>query len=54
MSKAAGRRYREMILRPGGSQPEMDTLARYLGRQPSTQPYFEYFGLQSGTSIPAF
>ncbi|CAN8104142.1 unnamed protein product [Discula destructiva] len=45
MSKDGGRRYRNMVLRLGGSQPEMKTLTDYLGRQPSTRPYFDYLGI---------
>ena len=48
MSKEGGRRYRDMVLRPGGSQPEMKTLTDYLGRQPSTKPYFEYLSINTG------
>lgn len=44
MSKEAGRRYRDMILRVGGSQPEMKTLRDYLGREPTTRPYLEWLG----------
>jgi len=46
LSKNAGRRYRDVVLRPGGSQPEMEVLTRYLGREPSTRPYFEYLGIE--------
>lgn len=42
MSKEAGRRYQEMVLRVGGSQPEMETLTNYLGHQPDPRPYFEF------------
>lgn len=45
MSKEGGRRYRDMVLQVGGSQPEMKTLTDYLGRPPSTSPYFEYLGI---------
>ncbi len=48
MSKESGRRYRDIVLRPGGSQPEMKTLTDYLGRQPSTKPYFKYLGIETG------
>lgn len=47
MSKEGGRRYRNVVLRLGGSQPEMKTLTDYLGRQPSTRPEFEYLGIAS-------
>jgi metallopeptidase MepB len=54
MSKVAGRRYRDMVLRPGGSQPEMEVLTRYLGREPSTRPYFEFLGLEPCEGKSAF
>jgi len=54
MSKEAGRRYRDMVLRPGGSLPEMDVLTQYLGRGPSTRPYFEYLGLEVGQGKSTF
>ncbi|CAI7617495.1 unnamed protein product [Penicillium viridicatum] len=44
MSKEAGRRYRDMILRVGGSQSEIKTLRDYLGREPTTRPYLEWLG----------
>lgn len=47
MSKEGGRRYRKMVLQFGGSQPEMKTLTDYLGREPSTRPYFEFLGIVS-------
>lgn len=37
-----------MVLRVGGSQPEMKTLTDYLGHQPSTRPYFVYLGIATG------
>lgn len=47
MSKEGGRRFRKIVLQLGGFQPEMKTLTDYLGRQPSTRPYFEYLGIAS-------
>lgn len=44
MSKEAGWRYRDMILRVGGSQSEMKTLRDYLGCEPTTRPYLEWLG----------
>ncbi|KAK0648238.1 MepB protein [Cercophora newfieldiana] len=41
----AGRRFRRQILEVGAGQPEMETLERYLGRTPSTRPYFEWLGI---------
>lgn len=43
--KEAGRRYREMILKPGGSQSEWKTLREYLGREPDPAAYFRWLGL---------
>ncbi|KAJ5939723.1 Neurolysin/Thimet oligopeptidase N-terminal [Penicillium verhagenii] len=44
MSQEAGRRYRDMVLRVGGSQFEMKTLRDYLGHEPITRPYLEWLG----------
>jgi metallopeptidase MepB len=51
MSKKAGRRYRDMVFRVGGSQPEMKTLTDYLGHEPSTGPYLAWLGATGGTTI---
>ncbi|KAK1752826.1 hypothetical protein QBC47DRAFT_430873 [Echria macrotheca] len=45
IEKDAGRRFRRGILEPGGSQPEMKTLVEYLGREPSSDPYFKWLDL---------
>ncbi|KUI69335.1 Saccharolysin [Cytospora mali] len=45
MDKEAGRRYRQMILRPGGSQPEWKTLTDYLGRLPSPDAFYRHIGI---------
>lgn len=42
----SGRRYREMLLRPGGSQSEWKTLREYLGRDPDPSAYFRWLGLE--------
>lgn len=47
-NKEAGRRYREMILRPGGSQPEWKTLTDYLGRLPKPDAFYRLFGITEG------
>jgi metallopeptidase MepB len=44
MSKEAGRKYREMVLQVGGSQPEMETLINYLGHKPDARSYFDFIG----------
>ncbi|EFW98998.1 metallopeptidase [Grosmannia clavigera kw1407] len=41
-SKDAGRRYRDMVIVKGGSQPEMKTLTDFLGHRPSTGPYLAW------------
>ena len=45
MSKSAGRKYREMLLQPGASQPEMKTLREYLGREPRLEAYYRWLGI---------
>jgi len=35
MSKVEGRRYRELVIGKGGSQPEMSYLESFLGRAPN-------------------
>ena len=41
MSKEMGLKYRCMILQPGGSRPEMELLQELLGRDPSSEAYFQ-------------
>ena len=45
MSSAEGRRYRHQVLEKGGSQDEMETLKGFLGREPSTEPFYKELGL---------
>ncbi|WPG97469.1 zincin [Acrodontium crateriforme] len=45
MNKTNARRYRDMVLCKGGSQPEMKTLTDYLGREPSTEIYLQWLGV---------
>ena len=45
LSKEEGRRFRNLVLQVGGSQPEMKTLTDYLGHEPSSEPYFEWLGV---------
>ncbi|KAI9655465.1 MAG: hypothetical protein M1831_004882 [Alyxoria varia] len=40
-----GRRYRHQVLEKGGSQDEMETLKGFLGREPSTEPFYKELGL---------
>lgn len=41
-----GRRYRHMVLEKGGSQPEMKTLGDFLGREASTQAFYEELAIR--------
>lgn len=45
MNKAAGRRYRYQVLEKGGSQDEMVTLTKFLGREPETTAFYKDMGL---------
>ncbi|KAM0197750.1 hypothetical protein ACHAPI_004475 [Fusarium lateritium] len=40
MDKTAGMRYRQSVLQPGGSQPELKSLSNFLGREPSDKAYY--------------
>jgi metallopeptidase MepB len=44
MSREAGWRYRRILLEKGGSQDEMLTLEQFLGRKPSSEPFFRDLG----------
>jgi Zn-dependent oligopeptidases len=41
MNAKEGRRYRRMVLEKGGSQEEMKTLVDFLGREPTTDSFYE-------------
>ncbi|GAA5888076.1 hypothetical protein JCM5296_005426 [Sporobolomyces johnsonii] len=41
MSRDAGMRYREKILRPGGSRDEMKSLVDFLGREPNNEAFLK-------------
>lgn len=45
MNQKEGRRYRHQVLEKGGSQEEMQTLKEFLGREPSTEPFYRELGL---------
>lgn len=45
MDKEAGRRYRDMVLKPGGSREPMDLLKDLLGREPSAEAFYEVLGI---------
>jgi metallopeptidase MepB len=40
MDKTVGMRYRQFVLQPGGSQPELKSLSNFLGREPSDKAYY--------------
>ncbi|OBT89533.1 hypothetical protein VE02_01108 [Pseudogymnoascus sp. 03VT05] len=42
----AGRRYRHMVLEKGGSQDEMETVVRFLGRRPTSEAFYRSLGLE--------
>ncbi|KAK4500398.1 hypothetical protein PRZ48_008587 [Zasmidium cellare] len=46
LNKENGRRYRDMVLCKGGTQPEMKTLTEYLGHEPSSKPYLAWLGVK--------
>lgn len=46
MDPKEGRRYRHMVLEKGGSQDEMKTLKDFLGREPSSAPFYKELGLE--------
>lgn len=41
MNPKEGRRYRHTVLEKGGSQDEMETLKQFLGREPSSEPFYK-------------
>ncbi|KLU84773.1 metallopeptidase MepB [Magnaporthiopsis poae ATCC 64411] len=45
MDGKEGRRYRHTVLEKGGSQEEMETLKQFLGREPSTEAFYQELGL---------
>ena len=46
MNAKEGRRYRHTVLEKGGSQDEMKTLEDFLGRKPSTEPFYKELGIE--------
>lgn len=40
MDKNIGLRYRQHVLQPGGSQPELKSLSNFLGREPNDEAYY--------------
>lgn len=45
MNATEGRRYRHTVLERGGSQDEMQTLEDFLGRKPSSGPFYKELGI---------
>lgn len=45
MNAKEGRRYRHVVLERGGSQDEMETLKQFLGREPSSEAFYQELGL---------
>jgi metallopeptidase MepB len=40
MEVLAGKRYRSIVLEPGSSRPEAETLELFLGRKPNGEAYY--------------
>lgn len=52
LDPAAGKRYRECILGPGGSREEMDSLKEFLGRPPNAEAFAKaLFGSQKSPKL---
>jgi Zn-dependent oligopeptidase len=45
-NKELGKKYRKEILEPGRSRDAMDSIVAFLGRKPSTEPFFKFLGLE--------
>ena len=48
MNASEGRRYRRELLEKGGSQPEMETLMGYLGREPRPAAFYRELKIDTG------
>ncbi|GKU05161.1 prd1-proteinase yscd [Fusarium langsethiae] len=53
MDKKTGLRYRQHVLQPGGSQPELNSLSNFLGREPNDEAYYSEVTLGSEAQKPA-
>ena len=51
MDGKEGRRYRHTVLERGGSQDEMETLKQFLGREPSTEAFYEELGVAREVAV---
>jgi len=47
MSAEKGKRYRDVVLFPGGSQPPMEILKQFLGREPNDGAFCRALGVES-------
>ncbi|KAL6354326.1 hypothetical protein LRP88_11654 [Fusarium phalaenopsidis] len=52
MDKAAGLKYRQLVLQPGGSQPELKSLTNFLGREPNDEAYYSEISSSPDTQGP--
>lgn len=50
MDPAAGMKYRQKILGPGGSRDEMDSLVDFLGRKPTLDAFARKLGISVDSS----
>jgi metallopeptidase MepB len=49
MDKNTGLRYRQHVLQPGGSQPELKSLSNFLGREPNDEAYYSEVTITPGS-----
>lgn len=53
LTRANGQRYRDMILSRGNTMDYAEMYRAFAGRDPSIQPYTEYYGLTAGSDATA-
>ena len=53
LTRANGQRFRDMILSRGNTLDYAEMYRAFTGRDPSVQPYLEYYGLGGGSDAPA-
>lgn len=52
LDPARGERYRQAILKPGGSRDELDSLKDFLGREPNSEAFIkELFGESASANL---